>query len=141
MKALKELVKARTKYQKKIQDAGKNAVEEAARSVFDAHKEINRIEWTQYTPYFNDGEPCTFGVHDVYFLGNAEGGDSRWAEEREDKIEVAKGYGENRKVLLKAADDFSQLVSDNEDLMGTLGEGKVVITREGGLELEEYDHD
>jgi hypothetical protein len=26
-----------------------------------------RIRWHQYTPYFNDGEPCVFEIHGVYF--------------------------------------------------------------------------
>ena len=29
--------------------------------------EIDRIEWNQYTPYFNDGEECTFSVHELLF--------------------------------------------------------------------------
>lgn len=24
---------------------------------------VTEFGWTQYTPYFNDGEPCVFGVH------------------------------------------------------------------------------
>jgi hypothetical protein len=28
---------------------------------------LQRIMWTQYTPYFNDGEPCVFSVGEVYF--------------------------------------------------------------------------
>lgn len=26
------------------------------------------VGWTQYTPYFNDGEPCEFEIHEPYFL-------------------------------------------------------------------------
>lgn len=142
MKALKNLAKEREEYQRKIREAGAKALEEAASEVFAAHKEINRIEWTQYTPYFNDGEPCEFGVYEVYFLGNAgEDEEVSWAEEREDNIEVSTGWGDNRKVLLKKADKFTTLIESNVDLMETLGEGKVVITRGGGLKVEEYDHD
>jgi hypothetical protein len=28
---------------------------------------VKAVRWYQYTPYFNDGEPCVFGVHGVYF--------------------------------------------------------------------------
>lgn len=41
---------------------------------------IEKIVWEQYTPYFNDGDPCEFGVHglEVYPYGweakQAEGG-------------------------------------------------------------------
>jgi hypothetical protein len=141
MKALKELAAARDEYKAKIKEAGKAAIEEAAKSVFEAHAEINRIEWTQYTPYFNDGDPCVFRVGDVYFCGNAVDGPRR-ADEREDLLSVATGYGDKRKVLLAAADDFETTIHHNKDLLeSTLDEGKVVITREGGLTVEEYDHD
>jgi hypothetical protein len=26
---------------------------------------VEAVGWTQYTPYFNDGEPCEFGIHEV----------------------------------------------------------------------------
>jgi len=32
-----------------------------------AHEEITGIAWTQYTPYFNDGEPCVFSVGEPDF--------------------------------------------------------------------------
>ena len=28
--------------------------------------------WRQYTPYFNDGEPCVFSVHQPWFLTDAD---------------------------------------------------------------------
>jgi hypothetical protein len=28
---------------------------------------IHSFGWTQYTPYFNDGEPCEFDVNEVWF--------------------------------------------------------------------------
>jgi hypothetical protein len=36
-------------------------------AVFERYPEVQAIRWTQYTPYFNDGEPCEFGVHDIEF--------------------------------------------------------------------------
>lgn len=33
------------------------------KAVFD--KGVKAITWRQYTPYFNDGEPCEFDVHDA----------------------------------------------------------------------------
>ncbi len=32
---------------------------------FAAHPAVKSIAWTQYTPYFNDGDPCTFRVGEV----------------------------------------------------------------------------
>ena len=43
-------------------------VEAACKQFFDACPEVESIFWTQYTPYFNDGEACEFGVHDQYYV-------------------------------------------------------------------------
>lgn len=38
---------------------------------------VESVRWEQYTPYFNDGDACEFGVHEpsVKLVGNDEGGD------------------------------------------------------------------
>lgn len=42
-----------------------------------AFPEVESVRWTQYTPYFNDGEACVFGLHsrEIKFVGDDEGGD------------------------------------------------------------------
>jgi len=34
-------------------------------SVFVKHPILESVRWTQYTPYFNDGDVCEFGVYDI----------------------------------------------------------------------------
>lgn len=41
-------------------------VKEEAKRIFDATPVYDRITWSQYTPYFNDGDVCEFRVHGVY---------------------------------------------------------------------------
>src|SRR6478736_1430716 len=39
---------------------------------------VDSLRWRQYTPYFNDGEPCEFDVHEVgakVVGGEEDGGD------------------------------------------------------------------
>jgi hypothetical protein len=52
---------------KTMQEKSVGFVEEAARQLFEACPEIGQVHWTQYTPYFNDGEACEFGVNDACF--------------------------------------------------------------------------
>lgn len=54
----------------------KTLVEQAANELFQAAPEIDHVFWVQYTPYFNDGEPCTFSVHDIYYVLTGESADS-----------------------------------------------------------------
>lgn len=35
---------------------------------FRQYPQVYALTWTQYTPYFNDGEECTFRVHDLYYV-------------------------------------------------------------------------
>lgn len=36
---------------------------------------LSAIMWEQYTPHFNDGDPCTFGVHAVWVAGKPNDAD------------------------------------------------------------------
>lgn len=47
------------------------------------HPEIEAIQWAQYAPYFNDGEPCEFGVNDVGFKFTSENSDVGSTDEDE----------------------------------------------------------
>jgi hypothetical protein len=52
---------------KKIaQEKTKVVLQEGTRDIFKNRK-ITWIGWTQFTPYFNDGEECIFSVHEMYY--------------------------------------------------------------------------
>lgn len=53
---------------KEMRSKSTGFVELACKQFFDACPEVEAITWTQYTPYFNDGESCEFSVHDKYFI-------------------------------------------------------------------------
>lgn len=50
-----------------MQNTSKGLVEQAVKMFLDACPEVTGVHWTQYTPYFNDGEACEFGVNDYCF--------------------------------------------------------------------------
>lgn len=50
---------------------------------------IEKIYWTQYTPYFNDGDPCIFGVNEIKFkVTGAESDESDEDYDDEDYEEI-----------------------------------------------------
>lgn len=59
---------------------------------------VTGLVWDQYTPYFNDGEPCEFSVHDVrVLLGNETADDAADGEgeslfDDDSYVEYSKGY-------------------------------------------------
>ncbi|AKF13653.1 hypothetical protein PHIN3_390 [Sinorhizobium phage phiN3] len=76
--------------QARIKDAQEAAKRESQaiitsifKEFFEKHGEhVYAIHWTQYTPYFNDGEECEFGVNEINIAFTEEGYDDREDESR-----------------------------------------------------------
>ena len=59
----------------KIQEMKEKLIEEIrpnffeiVKPVFDENENLKSISWTQFTPYFNDGDPCQFSTNFDYDL-------------------------------------------------------------------------
>lgn len=134
MNPFQELMDLKKAYEAKVAAIGKDAVVAAFVPVFDAHPEANAVRWRQYTPYFNDGNACTFGVGEtgVRFGDDEESGDyedgfvSSW-----DLSEDA-----DKKAVFEAMPDIPDDV-----LLAVFGDHVVVTVTRDGCEVEEYNHD
>ena len=125
---------------------------ESLKTFFDMNPGVSALLWTQYTPYFNDGDPCVFNVHDVHFT-NAEGKElnnvSVWGEyEGEDEnvwVEYyAKSLAGKEGVDVSSCDFISGMIqsSDMKDIMKEMfGDHVSVIVTRSGIDVEEYEHD
>lgn len=105
-----------------------------------ADEKIVEFGWDQYTPYFNDGEPCEFSVYApwVRTTGDAEDAktwnlevqghptleedDPTWTKAEALGAAVEGGAFEN--VLLEAFGDHAQ-----------------IVVRKDGITVEFYEHD
>lgn len=119
--------------------------------LFEKSKSINSFGWEQYTPYFNDGDECVFGVHHGDLdINGVDKYDDEAAEKRafvEKKIWNGKDWVENKqydqqegevleeikKTLASIPDEFYK------DLFGD--HKKITVHRDGSIETEEYEHD
>lgn len=120
--------------------------------LFDkSNGKIKSISWTQYTPYFNDGEECTFSVKlDYSFEINGEnteeidaldwrirrhlqGETEKYPLQPEWDIELYKLVEEIQSVLSSIDDEFYK------DLFGD--HVRVTVNENGSIETEEYEHD
>lgn len=152
-----------------IREELKKAEKSATKDIMNLLKElmvnnplIAGVRWTQYTPHFNDGEPCEFGVNDPEFKFNLgaptkmedededDNGNEGWYddysiddeffEKRADILnfekikEVKKGLKDIETVFGKLRDMESQLETMFGDHM------QITVTADG-VETEEYDHD
>lgn len=155
-----EIVAVRAKFQEQAQALFK----ETTKEVFEKNPAITAIMWTQYTPYFNDGDPCTFHVYDPYFTnaneeqmkditrwGDYEGDDqavfseSSWAFYGESDFAV-----ESRKTMESQGCDFESLIAfdkvlqsrEIEDVMLSMfGDHVRVVATRNGFDVEDCDHD
>jgi len=52
-----------------MREKSKDLMKEAFRDFFTKYDSVvENVFWTQYRPFFNDGEACEFGVNDVFIL-------------------------------------------------------------------------
>ena len=61
---LKKIIKKAEEKNLNIKNIVKNKFLLAIKLIFN-NKNIQEISWSQYTPYFNDGEECVFAVGDL----------------------------------------------------------------------------
>lgn len=65
---IEKLNAAKKAYEDQLASIGKDAQKAVAEFLVPHMPAGFALFWTQYTPYFNDGETCTFSVHDVYLV-------------------------------------------------------------------------
>lgn len=129
---------------------------------FGTYPEFHSIQWEQYTDYFNDGEECTFSVHEKTYTANTE----LFPDLDEDRgFRVPSSYERSSKYYTKEVaafdalpvetqDSYRKLESVWEDFKNTLdsipselyqdvfGDHKRIIVTAEGITVEDYsDHD
>jgi len=144
LKALKEA------YDTKLAEEGEDAIKELFKEFFDKYPRAESIAWRQYTPYFNDGDPCYFSVHEMTLEMNE---DEEESDEDEDEDEDEDDYDDegydsyslrhsDDPALKQMGEDFMYLEDIPDDVMEhVFGDHvKVTATREG-FDVAEYNHD
>lgn len=69
----------RSEYEAALAQLGKDVAKEIAAELAPMVPPGYALRWTQYTPHFNDGSPCTFGVNETYLVRDRR----KTAEEQE----------------------------------------------------------
>jgi hypothetical protein len=148
----------------KFQATAQELFKETTKEFFDKNPSVTAVIWSQYTPYFNDGDTCEFSVHEPYFTnantdqfeditrwgeyeGEDEGvwsdsdwiftGDGDYVKERRAKMDLT---GVDPASIAK----FSRLIqsADMEDVMEAMfGDHVRVVATRNGFDIEDCDHD
>lgn len=126
---------------KQFEAATSTLLKTALVEVFKKFKTLESISWTQYTPYFNDGDACTFSVNEVSvaLVGDQESRslwDMNYAVKYESKV-FEDGLLEALSALsnILTSDAFEPIL---KDLYGDHTEVTVTKTE---IRINEYSHD
>jgi hypothetical protein len=164
--AFEQLISDQADLKRKFQEQAQGLFKEITKEFFEKNPGITGVVWTQYTPYFNDGDTCVFSVGDLTFTNapSDELSDIRWGDYEGDTegvwaadnvgyvLESDREYYQDTKNAILAAGGvdaaacalFSKAVgsSEMEDVMQAMfgDHVKVIATREG-FDVEDYDHD
>jgi len=64
--SMAELRQKREELRKQILEQAKSAFNEEAKGLFAQFPDMESFSWSQYTPYWNDGDECVFSAHSDY---------------------------------------------------------------------------
>jgi hypothetical protein len=124
---------------------GKDAVGSLFKRFFTENQKATAVGWHQYTPYFNDGEPCEFSVHDFYY-STKQGVDFSEVtslDEDEDGAGFVDDYSRAKagEGALKEAVSTLRRAVDEDIFETAFGDHVMVIATPAGFHVSEYSHD
>lgn len=128
---------------KQMESKGQAILRECFAEFFDAHPDVLAMQWTQYTPHFNDGDPCTFRVNGGRYCSlKIEGvaGEDGEDEAPEGFVSKYSDAAEGRESLFEAAEELFSAIPD-EMFQAALGDHVDVTATRDGFDVEEYEHD
>ena len=137
--------------QKKFTEEGSKLFEEICQEIFEKYPELYSFYWTQYTPYFADGDECIFGVNEVSRINGYSDYDDDADEEEtmsstgEPLYNIFEHYSYDAKNKeTKIVKDLNKFINDapEEVLKAIYGDHcRVTIYRDKQALVEEYEHD
>lgn len=138
--ALGELSAKREQIEAAAREAAKAILAPGLQEFLKTHPDVKAIGWTQYTPYFNDGEECIFGVHGLHASATEERDDSLYGDGWEEIYSnVADGFSAESWKDLRELE--SALGGAEPELKAAFGDHVQVIVTADGIDIEEYSHD
>lgn len=138
-------------YEEVIQKFGKEIFNSATKELFENNPKLTSFAWVQYTPYFNDGDTCTFRVNrDCLTINRSDEfldwwGMDRWKDPEYEYTPDPKDYEcdsvDELISIVKGISEFLDLFED-DDLEMLFGDhAEITIFRDGQIGIDSYDHD
>lgn len=153
--AVEDIKKFRDAFEKDFREKSQEMLKSAFSSFFAEHPEVLALGWTQYTAYFNDGDPCTFGVHGLHVrytdpelhIGRTDenGADDEAEEFDPECASLDSDFIDSWELEGKLKENVSKLESAFSAIDGVMqfvygDHVQVIVTREKAY-ISEYDHE
>jgi len=126
------------------------------------HQDVKRFGWTQYVPYFNDGEPCEFSAYGLWVQTVADAdpddfedfdrdsfevgdyhptmGTKRW-DDRAHTYVTRHGLYPEVNALALALSKAIRSGSADHVLRSAFGDHAIITVTAEGIDVAWYDHD
>lgn len=114
---------------------GESLLRQHFTKLFAAVPTLQAVKWTQYTPYFNDGDACVFGVNEWSVRFETTPENAGW---NEDGFEDVPWKSPDAKWKILA--EFEGAVPESV-LLATFGDHVEVTATREGFQVDEYSHD
>jgi hypothetical protein len=157
LKELKEKQSQISDIKKQVLDLSSGIFEDFYKYIFEKYPTLESFGWTQYTPYFNDGDTCIFSVNTDYISVNDEYVDeAKWSSEvnvinwgnwnRELKVYEGRVEEPNPNydpVLTAASNEITNFLGnfDNDFYLSKFGDHASITVTKDGVDISDYDHD
>lgn len=157
LKTLREKNSELFKIKSEIIDISSDIFEDFYKHIFDKYPTLESFGWSQYTPYFNDGDTCIFSANTDYLNINGEYVDeSNWSQKTK-VIDWGTWNSQLRKYegrVEEDNDDYDPILSDatteiidflgqfdNDFYLSKFGDHAEVTVTKDGVDISDYDHD
>lgn len=157
IKELDETRKKISELKQELVDKSTEVFQEFQKDIFNKYPQLESFGWTQYTPYFNDGDTCIFSPHTNYLKINDEWvDDSAWVGENittnwgkwNQQLRIYEGRVEEpnpnyNEELSKANSEIVDFLSkfDDDFYLSKFGDHSEITITKDSLTIEDYDHD
>lgn len=130
---LQNLIKLHEEAMKELRAQGEACLKEAFSDFFKAHPNVSAIRWAQYTPYFNDGDPCNFSVREASARFESDEFLDSWEMEQ-------KGFAAENETLGKL-EGFLQSDAFEPVMQAIFGDHVEVTVTPTEITIDTYSHD
>ena len=157
LQELKQKQKELKEIKNQILEKSNEVFDEFCKDIFTKSPRLSSFGWSQYTPYFNDGDTCVFSVNiDYLYINGQSVDDSEWINKknitkygewnREKKEYIGREEEDNPNYDQELVDIYEEISSflsnfDNDFYMSKFGDHVEITITSTGIDVLECEHD